>query len=173
MTTRRLSTLAVTAVLLLAGCGGDDDADGEATDTPTENVAECRIPEDARNAEAPDPDPPTEAAEELVVTDLVVGCGAEIPEGSVVEVEVNYMGKAHSTGEEFDSSYARGQSIEFAVGAGRLIAGWDQGLVGMKEGGRRQLLIPGSLAYGDRGNPPDIGPDDTLVFVLDLLAVDP
>ena len=108
---------------------------------------------------------------EIDITDLEVGCGAEIPEGAVVRVEVNYMGKALSTGEQFDSSYDRGAPISFDVGAGGLIQGWDVGMVGMKEGGRRQLLIPGALAYGPRGNPPDIGPDDTLVFVIDLLSV--
>ncbi|MBP7630789.1 MAG: FKBP-type peptidyl-prolyl cis-trans isomerase [Acidimicrobiales bacterium] len=107
----------------------------------------------------------------MVVTDLIDGCGAEIPEGAVVEVEVNYLGKALSTGDIFDSSFERGESISFPVGAGQLIQGWDTGLVGMKEGGRRQLLIPGDLAYGPAGSPPDIGPDDTLVFVIDLLSV--
>ena len=96
---------------------------------------------------------------------------SELPEGAVVEVEVNYLGKALSTGDIFDSSFERGESISFPVGAGQLIEGWDTGLVGMKEGGRRQLLIPGDLAYGPAGSPPDIGPDDTLVFVIDLLSV--
>ena len=106
-----------------------------------------------------------------MITDLIEGCGDEIPEGLVVDVEVNYMGKALSTGDVIDSSFERGEPVAFPVGAGQLIEGWDTGLVGMKEGGRRQLLIPGDLAYVAMGSPPDFGPDDTLVFVIDLLSV--
>lgn len=169
MNFRRFAAITAVAMLSLAGCGDSDDAEVE---VGADDAAECRTAEDARKADTPDLDPPTEPADELVVTDEIVGCGAEIPAGSVAQVEVHYMGKSHSSGEEFDSSYARGETIEFAVGAGRLIQGWDQGLVGMREGGRRHLLIPGSLAYQDRGSGPEIGPDDTLVFVIDLLAVD-
>lgn len=180
-----LSLLLVLA-LALGGCSSDDGADTvnagdgstQSSGDPStdegkdEGDGECRTADDARTAEAPDLDPPAEKATEMVVTDLFVGCGAEIPEGQVVMVEVNYMGKSHSTGDTFDSSFDRGAPISFPVGAGRLIQGWDTGLVGMKEGGRRQLLIPGDLAYGPMGSPPDIGPDDTLVFVIDLLSVD-
>ena len=172
---RRFAAVALAALMVLAGCSDDDGETvnaGDGTETTVDDSAEeCRTADEARAAEAPELEAPTEAATELEITDLEVGCGAEIPEGAVVRVEVNYMGKALSTGEQFDSSYDRGAPISFDVGAGGLIQGWDVGMVGMKEGGRRQLLIPGALAYGPRGNPPDIGPDDTLVFVIDLLSV--
>lgn len=164
-----MAAVAVTAVLVLGGCS--DDGDETVTAGEGDATEECRSAEDARTAEAPELEAPEAKVTEMEVTDLEVGCGAEIPDGEVVEVEVNYMGKAHSTGEVFDSSFERGETVSFPVGAGRLIQGWDTGLVGMKEGGRRQLLIPGDLAYGPMGNPPDIGPDDTLVFVIDLIEV--
>ena len=110
--------------------------------------------------------PPTE----LVVTDLIVGDGPEAVAGQ--NVSVHYVGVAHSTGEEFDASYNRGSAFQFPLGGGRVIAGWDQGVQGMKVGGRRQLVIPPDLAYGPDGSPPTIGPNETLVFVIDLLSVD-
>ena len=86
-------------------------------------------------------------------------------------VQVHYVGVAHSTGEQFDASYDRGQPLEFPLGAGRVIAGWDAGVVGMKVGGRRQLVIPPHLAYGDRGAGGVIKPGETLIFVVDLVDV--
>jgi peptidylprolyl isomerase len=176
---RRLAAVALSLVLVLGACGSDGDDDvstgDDATTTTTEATSgsgsgDCRTAEEAATAETPEVDAPTEKATEMVVTDLEVGCGAEITAGEVVNVEVHYLGKALSTGEVFDASFG-GEPAAFPVGAGRLIEGWDTGLVGMKEGGRRQLLIPGDLAYGAMGSPPDIGPDDTLVFVIDLLSV--
>jgi peptidylprolyl isomerase len=112
-----------------------------------------------------DPEPPTD----LVVTDLTAGDGAEATAGSTVEV--HYVGVAHSTGEEFDASYNRGQPLSFRLGVGQVISGWDQGVTGMKVGGRRQLVIPPHLGYGDRGAGGAIGPGETLIFVVDLLGV--
>jgi peptidylprolyl isomerase len=112
-----------------------------------------------------DPEPPTD----LVVTELSEGDGTEATSGSTVSV--HYVGVAHSTGEEFDASYNRGTPLEFRLGAGQVIAGWDQGVQGMKVGGRRQLVIPPHLAYGDRGAGGVIAPGETLVFVVDLVAV--
>jgi peptidylprolyl isomerase len=112
-----------------------------------------------------DPEPPTD----LVVTDITAGDGAEATEGSTVEV--HYVGVAHSTGEEFDASYNRGQPLSFRLGVGQVISGWDQGVTGMKVGGRRQLVIPPHLGYGDRGAGGVIGPGETLIFVVDLLGV--
>ncbi len=118
----------------------------------------------------PDVDPHLgEAPTELEITDLVVGDGAEAVAGSTVSA--HYVGVAHSTGEEFDASWNRGAPLDFPVGAGRVIAGWDQGLLGMRVGGRRRLVIPPDMAYGSRGAPGAIGPDETLVFVVDLVAV--
>ena len=86
-------------------------------------------------------------------------------------VTVHYVGVAFSTGEEFDASWNRGAPFRFPLGAGRVIAGWDQGVQGMKVGGRRQLVIPPHLAYGERGAGGVIGPGETLIFVCDLVAV--
>jgi peptidylprolyl isomerase len=112
-----------------------------------------------------DPEPPTD----LVVTDITAGDGAEATAGSTVEV--HYVGVTHSTGEEFDASYNRGQPLSFRLGVGQVISGWDQGVTGMKVGGRRQLVIPPHLGYGDRGAGGVIGPGETLIFVVDLLGV--
>lgn len=112
-----------------------------------------------------DPEPPTD----LVVTDLTEGDGAEATEGCTVSV--HYVGVAHSTGEEFDASYNRGAPLQFRLGIGQVIQGWDQGVAGMKVGGRRQLVIPPHLAYGDRGAGGVIKPGETLIFVVDLLGV--
>ena len=109
------------------------------------------------------------APSELTVTDLVVGDGAEATAGRTVDV--HYVGVAHSTGEEFDASYNRGEPFSFPLGKGRVIAGWDQGVAGMKVGGRRQLVIPPHLGYGDRGAGAAIRPGETLIFVVDLLGV--
>ena len=113
----------------------------------------------------PDYDPPTD----LEITDLVEGDGAEATSGSTVSV--HYVGVAHSTGEEFDASYNRGAPLSFRLGVGQVIAGWDQGVQGMKVGGRRQLVIPPDLGYGDRGAGGAIKPGETLIFVCDLMGV--
>jgi len=112
-----------------------------------------------------DPEPPAD----LVITDLTVGDGAEAASGN--QVSVHYVGVAHSTGEEFDASYNRGEPLKFRLGIGQVIQGWDTGVQGMKVGGRRQLVIPPHLGYGDRGAGGVIKPGETLVFVVDLLEV--
>ena len=86
---------------------------------------------------------------------------------------MQYVGVNYSNGEEFDSSWSTGQPFEFQLGSGGVIPGWDEGIPGMKVGGRRELIIPPDLAYGQQGRPPDIGPDETLVFVVDLVDVQP
>jgi peptidylprolyl isomerase len=113
----------------------------------------------------PDFEPPTD----LVITDLTVGDGEEAKAGQTVTV--HYVGVAHSTGEQFDASYDRGEPLTFRLGVGQVIAGWDTGVQGMKVGGRRQLVIPPHLGYGDRGAGRDIKPGETLIFVCDLVAV--
>jgi peptidylprolyl isomerase len=105
----------------------------------------------------------------LQITDISVGDGAEAGPGNTVSV--HYVGVAFSTGDEFDASYNRGAPLEFPLGAGYVIPGWDQGVAGMKVGGRRQLVIPPHLAYGDRGAGGAIGPGETLIFVVDLVGV--
>ncbi len=112
----------------------------------------------------PEGEPPTE----LEITDLVVGPGAEANAGH--HVTVHYVGVAFSTGEEFDASWDRGQPLQFRLGAGQVITGWDEGVAGMRVGGRRKLVIPPDKAYGDRGAGGVIKPGETLIFVVDLLG---
>ncbi len=109
------------------------------------------------------------APTELEVTDLSEGEGDEATSGQTVQV--HYVGVAHSTGEQFDASYDRGDPLSFRLGTGQVIAGWDEGVQGMKVGGRRRLTIPPHLAYGDRGAGGVIKPGETLIFVVDLVAV--
>jgi peptidylprolyl isomerase len=107
------------------------------------------------------------APDDLVVEDIVAGDGDEATTGRTVEV--HYVGVAHSTGEEFDASWNRGEPLSFRLGVGQVIAGWDQGISGMRVGGRRRLVIPPQLAYGSRGAGGSIGPNETLIFVVDLV----
>ena len=113
----------------------------------------------------PEAAPPTE----LLIEDLAVGDGVEALAGT--NVEVHYVGVAWSTGKEFDASWNRGQTFSFGLGSGQVIGGWDRGVAGMKVGGRRRLTIPPELGYGARGAGGAIGPNETLIFVVDLLGV--
>jgi peptidylprolyl isomerase len=106
---------------------------------------------------------------QLELEDIVVGEGDEAVAGRTVEV--HYVGVSWKTGEQFDASWDRGSTFKFPLGKGRVIQGWDQGVAGMKTGGRRRITIPPMLAYGKRGAGNVIGPDETLVFVVDLIAV--
>ena len=161
---RRSAAVAVALTIALTACGGDGDADvaDEPVATPEETEDLAMKPEfDVASAETP----PTE----LVVEDLVVGEGQEAQPGDTVEV--HYVGKSWSTGEQFDASWDRGQTFQFTLGAGMVIRGWDEGVAGMKVGGRRKLVIPPDLGYGEQGAGGVIGPNETLVFVVDLVAV--
>lgn len=174
---RRLTLLLVTPVLVLAACSDDDPV---ATDGSSPNdtvITTTTVPaggteptgsddlEDTTQkplVEVSDDDLPTE----LEIDDIVVGTGAEVTDG--VLATLDYVGVSTTTGNEFDDSWSRGQTIPVIIGAGSVIPGWDEGLLGMKVGGRRRLTIPPDLAYGAPGNPPDIAENDTLVFVVDL-----
>jgi peptidylprolyl isomerase len=112
----------------------------------------------------PGGEPPTE----LEISDIWEGDGPVAKPGDTVQV--HYVGVAYSTGEEFDASWSRGAPLEFRLGVGQVIAGWDQGVQGMRVGGRRQLIIPPDLAYGDRGAGRAIAPGETLIFVCDLVS---
>ncbi len=107
---------------------------------------------------------------DLGVEDVLAGEGEEARAGS--KVAVHYVGVAFSTGEEFDASWNRGEPFRFTLGRGHVIPGWDQGVAGMRVGGRRKLTIPSALAYGARGAGGVIKPNEPLVFVVDLLSVD-
>jgi peptidylprolyl isomerase len=113
----------------------------------------------------PDSPPPAD----LVIDHVVDGDGDEAAAGD--DVQVHYVGVAWSSGEQFDASWDRGDTFGFRLGAGQVIAGWDQGVQGMRVGGQRRLTLPPQLAYGSRGAGGVIGPDETLVFVVDLVGV--
>ncbi len=113
--------------------------------------------------------PGGEPPADLKITDMWEGDGAVAKAGDTVSV--HYVGVAYSTGEEFDGWWDRGDPLEFRLGGGQVIAGWDQGVQGMRVGGRRQLVIPPDLAYGDRGAGSAIAPGETLIFVCDLVSV--
>jgi peptidylprolyl isomerase len=113
----------------------------------------------------PDGPPP----DDLEIVDITEGSGTEATSGATVLA--HYVGVTHSSGEEFDASYNRGEPLSFRLGVGQVISGWDQGIAGMKVGGRRRLTIPPHLAYGDRGAGGVIGPGETLIFVVDLVDV--
>ena len=105
----------------------------------------------------------------LEVEDIVVGDGDEAVAGKIVEV--HYVGHSWSNGQQFDASWDRGDTFKFGLGQGQVIQGWDQGVEGMRVGGRRKITIPPMLGYGKRGAGGVIGPDETLVFVVDLIGV--
>jgi peptidylprolyl isomerase len=106
---------------------------------------------------------------QLEVEDLVEGDGEEAAPGHIVEV--HYVGVSWKTGRQFDASWDRADTFKFGLGKGQVIRGWDQGVTGMRVGGRRRITIPPDLAYGKRGAGGVIGPDETLVFVVDLVSV--
>jgi peptidylprolyl isomerase len=161
---RPLLPLALIAALALAlaGCGGGDEREAAA---PTATATETATPA----AEKPAVAAPKHKPKRLVKQDLKVGDGAVAEPGK--QVTVHYVGVSMANGRQFDASWDRGEPFTFALGAGQVIPGWDEGVAGMKVGGRRQLVIPPRLAYGAQGSPPAIGPNETLVFVVDLLAV--
>jgi len=157
-----LLVLACAALIAVAGCGDDK-----------EEPAASATPEAAATPEATKPEvavPKGKLPEKLVVKDLKGGTGATAEPGK--QVSVQYVGVSAANGRQFDASWDRGEPFGFQVGAGSVIPGWDRGVQGMKVGGRRQLVIPPDLAYGPQGSPPAIGPNETLVFVIDLLSVE-
>ena len=105
----------------------------------------------------------------LELEDLVVGDGDEATKGRTVEV--HYVGVSWKTKQQFDASWDRGDSFKFGLGKGQVIRGWDEGVNGMKVGGRRRITSPPDMAYGPRGAGGVIGPNETLVFVVDLVGV--
>ena len=109
------------------------------------------------------------APADLVIEDISVGDGPEASSGQ--NVTVHYVGVAHSNGQEFDASWNRNEPFTFRLGGGQVIAGWDQGVAGMKVGGQRTLVIPPELGYGARGAGGIIPPNATLVFGVDLISL--
>ena len=176
---RLLLTALLAALALLTVACGDDEKDTAAA--PAETTAEQTPTEEAPSKEAapiskdlsekpsiesPGGDPPAE----LQTKDIVTGKGKTAKEGD--NVSVQYVGANWSNGAEFDASWNSGQAFTFTLGAGNVIPGWDEGVQGMKEGGRRQLIIPPDKGYGEQGTPDgSIPPNETLIFVVDLEKV--
>jgi len=123
-------------------------------------------PNEKPQVDVPSDQPPSY---QLEIDDLRVGEGEEAVSGQIVEV--HYVGVSWKSGAQFDASWDRGSPFKFGLGKGQVIQGWDQGVAGMRVGGRRRITIPPMLAYGKRGAGGVIGPDETLVFVVDLLGV--
>jgi len=180
-----LLIIAACFALVFAGCGDDSSttsAAGDETSAPTQ--AETTTQEDSSEPQEesskpvestkkktkpkvgiPDGKPP----KQLTGEEVEEGTGPAAKAGD--EVTVNYVGVGYKSKKEFDSSWSRNEPFTFTLGSGEVIPGWDSGIEGMKVGGRRTLIIPPELAYGPAGSPPVIGPNETLVFVVDLEAV--
>ena len=186
MTPARLLVPLAAVALIAAGCGSSNKSSSKtgtnSASTPAPAATATAAPAPAAsggapavaNAKdlthkpqiaAPKGDPPTS----LVKKDLVVGHGPAIKPGQLATVQ--YVGVSWSTGKEFDASWNRGQPFSFPVGQQQVISGWDQGVPGMKVGGRRELVIPPDMGYGPQGSPPAIAPNETLVFVVDLKRI--
>ena len=159
--------------LVAAGCGSDDDSStssSESTATSTASSSESAPESSGGKKTKPEVTVPSGAPpKKLEIEEIEKGTGATAKAGD--EVTVQYVGVGYDSEEEFDSSWSRSEPFAFGLGAGQVIPGWDQGIEGMKVGGRRELIIPPNLAYGPAGSPPAIGPNETLIFVVDLLAV--
>jgi peptidylprolyl isomerase len=178
---------AIAAAAIVAGCGSGgsstitlgNESDvksvphiaGEKTPpaSTTPSATTAKTPTSGPLSKQPKVTPPSGAApSKLVVKDLVKGTGPEAKAGQ--SVTVNYVGVLFHGGKEFDASWKRNEPFTFTLGKGQVIKGWDQGVAGMKVGGRRELIIPAELAYGKRGSPPTIPANAPLVFVVDLLG---
>jgi peptidylprolyl isomerase len=176
----RVAVVATASVLVLVACGPDtiDGPAATATDSVPNTLGSATtldtltpVVTDPAASALPKPEVqlPAELPTELVITDLSEGTGDAAAEGDTVLV--HYVGVRSVDGTEFDNSFDRGEPLSVTLGAGRVIPGWEQGLVGVKQGGRRQLDIPADLAYGDSPSGDIIQPGDALTFVLDVVAV--
>ncbi len=146
--------VAIVVIVVVAGGSSDDDGGGAISDDLSTK------PVIAASSDLPS---------ELVTNDIVVGEGPAAEAGDTVSMQ--YVGVVTDTGKEFDASWDRGEPFEFELGSGSVIPGWDEGIPGMQVGGRRELIIPPNLAYGEAGSPPDIPPNATLTFVVDLQEI--
>ncbi len=179
MPTRLLALLAVLTALAFAACGDDDGGDeggesgGQTTEAEPEPSGDAKVAVSTTKDLTKKPRMPRQSGEaptELVTDDIVEGKGQAAKAGDVVKMR--YVGVRFRDNQQFDASWDRQPNeFEFPLGGGQVIPGWDQGIVGMKVGGRRQLTIPPDLAYGAQGAPPDIAPNETLVFVVDLKEI--
>ncbi|HEX6657071.1 MAG TPA: peptidylprolyl isomerase [Ilumatobacter sp.] len=166
----RLITLFAASCIVLAACGDDDDRLPVLDTSPTQPPG-TEAPTTTIDTGKPAVSLPEQLPTELVVTDLIEGTGEPAKKGD--SITVNYVGVRSEDGTEFDNSYDRGQPYTLTLGEGGVIAGWDEGLIGVKAGGRRQLDIPAALAYGDQGAGDVIKPGDALSFVIDVVSITP
>jgi peptidylprolyl isomerase len=184
-----LSLAALGASALIAGCGSSGSsstitvgAENKADEALASNsgstgatgasgtsTAAAKTPTSGPLSKEPHITPPSgPAPTKLVTKEIVKGTGAEAKTGSAVAV--NYVGALYKTGKVFDASWKRNEPFTFTLGKGQVIPGWEQGVIGMKVGGRRELIIPSALGYGPKGSPPSIPPNETLIFIVDLLS---
>jgi peptidylprolyl isomerase len=169
---KRLALILLACVALaVSGCGGGSDS--SSSESTASSSSESSSPESSSSAKKTKPKvtvPKGAPPKKLEIKEIEEGGGAEAKAGD--EVSVQYAGVGYESGEEFDSSWSRGaEPYPLELGASSVIPGWEQGIEGMKVGGRRELIIPPELAYGEAGSPPAIGPNETLIFVIDLLSV--
>lgn len=169
---RLLLIIGACLALAVAGCGSSSSTTSSETaaSTSTEESTAAKETESTKKTKPKVTVPKGAPPKKLEVKDLEEGSGATAKSGD--RVSVNYVGVNYKTGKEFDASWDRGEPFTFTLGAGEVIPGWDQGVAGMKVGGRRELIIPPELGYGPAGAPPAIPPNETLVFVVDLEAVE-
>ena len=174
---RRPATAAacLLAAVAVAGCGSSKSKSTSSAGTTessssTPAIAQPLPASDKDLSQKPVIPKPTAAPpSSLQSRDVVTGKGKAAKAGD--KLTVQYVGVSYSTGQQFDASWDRGQAFPFQLGAQMVIPGWDQGLVGMKQGGRRELIIPPALAYGPQGQPPAIAPNETLIFMIDLKKI--
>jgi peptidylprolyl isomerase len=167
-----LILIAVLAVLGVTACGDDDESSAAGDSAQAVTQTETAPTEDGLKDTSTKPEIPKPTGippRKLVKQDIVKGKGPAAKPGDTVTV--NYVGMNFSNGLEFDSSWDSGQAFPVQLGAGMVIEGWDKGLVGIKKGGRRMLTIPPEMGYGAQGYPPDIPPNETLVFVVDAVSI--
>lgn len=184
-----LGVAVLAGAAMIAGCGSSGSSSitvgnesdqasvphvkGETTTTASTTApstsATVKTPTSGPLSKQPTVTPPSGSAPTTLVTkEIIKGTGAEAKAGE--SVTVNYVGVLYHGGKEFDASWKRSEPFTFTLGKGQVIKGWDQGVAGMKVGGRRELIIPAELAYGKNGSPPTIPPNAPLVFVVDLLG---
>lgn len=159
-------SLCLALAIVVAGCGGGSDSSSDST--ASSGSTESSLTDTSKKPEATVPQ--GISPKKFAYKDIVEGTGPAAKSGD--KVTVQYEGIGFDSEKEFDSSWSRNEPFSFTLGGGEVIKGWDQGVEGMKVGGRRELVLPASLAYGAAGSPPSIGPNETLIFVIDLLKVE-
>jgi peptidylprolyl isomerase len=169
--------LCAALVLAIAGCGGSSDSSTGSKESTEPSATTGSTEASKESTESTTADKKTKpkvtvpkgiSPKNFATKELEPGTGPRAKAGD--EVTVQYVGVGYDSEEEFDSSWGK-EPFPFTLGAGQVIKGWDQGVEGMKVGGRRELLIPANLAYGAEGRPPQIAPNEALIFVIDLLSI--